>query len=81
MPIAACWLHGYTWCENGDQQHKDNELKLIFGWLERQEVPSENELFLSSPATKHYWINKELFHLGKDGVLWKRNTENFATNR
>ena len=27
----------------------------------KQEVPNEDEIFLSSLATKNYWINKELF--------------------
>lgn len=39
-------------------QHKDKELKFIFNCLEKQELPNEDELFLSSPATKSYWINE-----------------------
>ena len=55
-------------------QHNDKDLKFIFktGF----QVPNEDEIFLSSPATKNYWINKELFFFGNETVLWKRN-ENY----
>ena len=59
-------------------QRKDKDLKFIFNWLEKQEVPNEDEIFLSSPATKNYWINKELFFFGNETVLWKRD-ENSET--
>ena len=62
-PILACWIQGYTWKEIGEMQREDKELKFIFNWLKKQEVPNEDELFLSSPATKNYWINKELLFL------------------
>ena len=52
-------------------QCKDKDLKFIFNWLEKQEVQNEDEIFLSSPATKNYWINKELCFFGNETVLRK----------
>ena len=74
-PVVASWLNGYSWEEVRTFQAEDKELKFILTWLELQEEPPEGELFLSSPATKHYWINKELFSLSDDGVLWKRRDD------
>ena len=59
-------------------QHKNKELKFIFNWLEKQEVPNEDEIFLSCPATKNYWINKEVFFFGNETVLWKRDENSDA---
>ena len=77
-PILACWIQGFTWKEIGEMQREDKELKFIFNWLEKQEVPNEDELFLSSPATKNYWINKELFFFSNETVLWKRDENSEA---
>lgn len=46
--------------------------KIIIKWLEYQDKP-DNELFLMSKAAKAYWINKELFILDQDGLLWKQD--------
>ena len=40
-----------VYLEIGVMQREDKELKFIFNWLEKQEVPNEDELILSSPAT------------------------------
>ena len=77
-PILACWIQGYTWKEIGEMQREDKELNFIFNWLEKQEVPNEDELFLSSSATKNYWINKELFFFSNETVLWKRDENSEA---
>ena len=67
------WLKGYTWEEIYEFQHKDADLKFILEWLEAQKEPVEGELFISGPSAKHYWINKELYFLGENGILWKRD--------
>ena len=70
------WMEGYTWEEIKDYQQADRDLRFILKWLTTKEKPSDSELFLSNPAAKNYWINKELFFLCDDGVLWKKNPEN-----
>jgi hypothetical protein len=45
---------------------------LILNFLKNQVEPEGNELFLSSPGAKSYWINIQMFFLDKHGVL--RNT-------
>lgn len=37
--------------------------------------PDEGELFLTSPAVKHYYINRSLLHLDSNKVLWKEIEE------
>jgi hypothetical protein len=55
-----------------DRQWEDPDLRLILNFLKKQVEPEGNELFLSSPGAKSYWINKQMFFLDKHGVL--RNT-------
>ena len=51
-----------------EAQGKDEELRFILNWLTNSVTPGEGELFMASPATKSYWLNKEQFVL-IDGVL------------
>lgn len=51
------------------------ELSLTLDWLEGELGPDEGELFLASPAVKHYYINRNLLHLDNDKVLWKEIEE------
>lgn len=50
------------------------ELSLTLDWLEG-ELGRCWELFLASPAVKHYYINRNLLHLDNDKVLWKEIEE------
>ena len=75
------WLDGYSWDEISRAQHSDKNLKFIVSWLESQEPPSESDLFLSSPESKHYWINKELYALDRHGVLYKEFRTETPTRR
>ena len=79
IPTPVSWLSGHTWTEVGELQHKDADQKFILEWLESQKEPAEDELMLSSPSAKHYWINKELYFLDTNGILWKRDVENTST--
>ncbi|VDI32099.1 Hypothetical predicted protein, partial [Mytilus galloprovincialis] len=49
--------------ETRPDQNKDPELKLVVQWRKTKREPSEEEIFLSGPATKYYWRNRELFIL------------------
>ncbi|XP_033731289.1 protein NYNRIN-like [Pecten maximus] len=68
------WVNGYSWQEVRKAQREDPNLSLVFPWLESREAPAENILMLSSRESKHYLLNKELFSLDKEGVLWKRDS-------
>ena len=40
-------------------------------WLNSKATPSSSDLFLASPASKYYWINREAFYQEKD-LLWRK---------
>lgn len=65
--IEKCW--GFTLDEVRQGQMEDTDLKLVLEWMIDKSHPSERDLFLSSPATKFYWINKERLRLS-DNVLF-----------
>ena len=54
-------------------QEADPELSIILDWCKNNVQPSEYVLSLSSPTSKTYWLNKELFVLDSDGMLWKKD--------
>lgn len=58
-----------------DLQKKDSDLQLILPYLETNEVPGEDVIFISSKAAKKYWVNKEMFFIDADGVL-RNNPKN-----
>ena len=68
----ACW--GFSFAELEAEQAKDKDLRIILDWLSSDTVPDEGNLFLSSPAAKFYWVNKEIFQL-VDGVLFKKSQD------
>jgi transposase InsO family protein len=53
-----------------DAQSQDGDLKFVRDWLVDAREPSEAELFVSSPAAKSYWLNKEQLVL-IEGVLYE----------
>ncbi|XP_070546257.1 uncharacterized protein [Ptychodera flava] len=57
-----------------EAQQNDPELQYVYEWAYSRTGPSEGELKLSSPATKHYWINREMFFI-TEGVLWREGNE------
>ena len=69
------WVDAYSWNEIGKQQQTDIDFKFVISWLQNQEYPSECDLSLSSPAAKNYWINRELYELDDNGVLWRKPTD------
>lgn len=64
------WLQNYSTNDIKEAQHKDTNLKILIDWLDSGVKP-DNELFLMSKAAKALWINKELFTLDEQGMLWK----------
>ncbi|KAK3093065.1 hypothetical protein FSP39_010650 [Pinctada imbricata] len=69
------WVDGYSWEDISQKQQADLDLKFIVCWLLRNECPSESDLFLSSKAAKNYWINRELYEMDENKVLWKKATD------
>ena len=45
------------------EQSENDDLDILLKWLNNKDLPSEKELFLASPATEAYWLNKEMFKL------------------
>ncbi|CAG2185743.1 unnamed protein product [Mytilus edulis] len=62
------WMEGRSPRDIIAEQEKDSDLCQIIQWLKNDQVPSEFELQLCSPAAKHWWsCNSQLKF--KDGVL------------
>ena len=68
----ACW--GFGIAEVQTAQKKDQSLTILLEWLVNNTVPSERDLFLSSPAVKAYWLEKEQFLL-IGGILYHQRPE------
>ncbi|CAC5366895.1 unnamed protein product [Mytilus coruscus] len=49
------WMKGWSWKTSKKEQEDDPDLKTLINWLHTGEPPSEHELQLESPATKHWW--------------------------
>ena len=74
-------FQGFTMDDIGQAQWEDTDLQLILNFLKNHIEPEENELFLSSPGANSYWINKQIFFLGKHGVLCNTPKKEGASTR
>ncbi len=78
VPALLFRMHHQTWGFSNkdliDEQAKYNDLQVLLEWLNNFVVPGQDTLFLSSPAVKSYWLNKELFTL-IDGVLFRNRPD------
>ena len=63
------WSPQYTTEELRQKQQEDPDLSDLLRWMESGQDPSQAELMLSSPATKHYWRARSQLTL-KQGVLF-----------
>ena len=66
----SCW--GFSLEDLREAQAKDKDLQFILEWLKSSAFLLEGELFISSPASKAYWLNKEQFIL-IEGVLYQES--------
>ena len=64
------WMDKYTNEDIKDMQQADSDIGPVLTWLETAE-PSQADLFLSSPATKYFWLQQDRLIL-KDGLLYHR---------
>ena len=72
MTRPSCW--GFSTEDLSKKQSEDKDLEIILAWLTSGTIPDEGSLFLSSPESKYFWINKDLFHL-EDGVLFRKKLD------
>ncbi|CAC5368490.1 unnamed protein product [Mytilus coruscus] len=49
------WMKGLSFEDIKKEQEDDPDLKTLIHWLHTGKPPSEHELQLKSPATKHWW--------------------------
>ena len=64
----STWLPHYTSAELREAQQADPELKQKFSLLEDKVTPTVPDLYLSSPAVKHFWLAQSQLKI-VDGVL------------
>lgn len=69
-PTDSCLLTGLT-AEMSLQQPIDSDFSLLLDWFDGEVDPDERDIFLSSKVVTHYWINKQLFTVDDNNVLWK----------
>lgn len=60
-------------------QKKDSDLQLILPYLQTNEVPGEDIIFISSNVAKKYWVNKEMFFI--DAVEYCATTQRRVENQ
>ena len=63
------WLPQYSTDQLGKAQLKDPDLAKLVHWLEADEEPLINDLYLCSPAVKKFWLNQSQLKM-QDGVLY-----------
>ena len=71
-PVLSCW--GFEAMDVQKLQHEDPNLTFLWDWLENKTEPSEADLFISSPATKFYWLSKEEFTI-INGILYHQRPD------
>ncbi|CAG2211269.1 tatD [Mytilus edulis] len=62
----------YTTDQLSSEQAMDPDLQLILHWLQKEEEPPDNIVYMAGPAAKKYLVNKEQFFLDK-AVLFNRS--------
>ena len=67
--IRSNWLPSYSPKELRESQRSDPDLAIVIQWLEGDELPLADVLFLSSPATKVLWIHRLQLRL-YGGILY-----------
>ncbi|CAC5399678.1 unnamed protein product [Mytilus coruscus] len=65
------WMKGWSLEDIKKEQEDDPDLKTLMNWLHTGEPPSEHELQLESPATKHWWNCKTQLKFVKGCIFYK----------
>ena len=68
-PDEGIAIQGFSIDEIKEAQERDPDLQLILKWFKDKTKPTDNELFLASPATKSFWINRNMFFVDDNGIL------------
>ena len=69
------WLPQYSPDQLQKAQLKDPDLSKLVHWLEADEEPLINDLYLCSPAVKKFWLTRSQLKM-QDGVLYYQWEDN-----
>ena len=69
------WLPQYSPDQLQKAQLKDPDLSKLVHWLEADEEPLVNDLYLCSPAVKKFWLTRSQLKM-QDGVLYYQWEDN-----
>lgn len=61
---------GHSKGELASAHQEDMDLKGLREWMEEGTSPQDAQLYLSNPAAKFYWLNKEMFSKDIHGLLY-----------
>ena len=67
------WTNKYSHKELRKLQSEDPDISPVIRWLEEGD-PEQAELYITSPATKYWWLNRRQLQFD-DGVLYYRRIE------
>ena len=66
------FIPSYTSTELQRMQREDQDLEVLHSWLDKNYLPSRDEIAQCSPAVRKYWFNTESI-VRKKGVLYQKN--------
>lgn len=69
-PPTSNWINQYSPQDIRQNQELDSDLAPILKWLTEDYTPTEHELFLQSPATKHLWLCRKQLLLKNDTLCY-----------
>ncbi len=64
------WGSIHSAAELRRKQAADNDISPVLKWLAQEKPPTSHEVASSSPATRHYWVQKAILQT-RDGVLYR----------
>ena len=59
------------------EQEEDQEMGILYRWLEHKETPKEEDTKLAHPTTKFYWMNRDLFKI-EEGLVYRTSNDGQA---
>ena len=68
LPLQT-WVPSYSMDDLRQAQMDDEDLGVVIPWLEDDVQPSREQLVLTSPAVRHYWLQRRQLFLS-NGVLF-----------
>ncbi len=65
------WRNTHSAAELRKKQTADPDIFPVLQWLAKKEPPTSQEVARSSPATRHYWIQRAILQT-EDGILYRK---------